>query len=108
VVKNEVGDTAIGLFEMESKSLVASELRRDTLELLEMVCLDNLANLVPVGDMIFLVGCGENALVFLVGVVEEFGAFFSSLILGNIIIPEGESGCTAHDLLDLSESRGET
>lgn len=108
VGKNEVGDTAVALFEMENKSLVASELRWDTPELLEMVCLDNLTNLVPGRDVIFLVECGENALVFLIGVMEKFGAFISSLVLGNIIVPEGESGCTTHRLLDLLESRGET
>lgn len=88
--EDESGDVAVLLGHLEGECLVTSQVRGDSLELFEPVCLDDVCDVLPGEDLEGRVGGADDALVLGTEPDEKGRAFRWQLVLRTIDLPKGD------------------
>lgn len=94
--ENEGGHAAILAGELEGEGLVAAQLRRLSVELLELICPDDVDDILPGQDVEICVRGANDALVLGAEVEQEGRTFCGQLVRGTIDLPEGKRVEGAH------------
>lgn len=96
LVEDEIGDATVGSGKIERVGLVAAQLGGHSLEVVEFVCLGDLADLIPGEDVIVAVWSGKDAEVLFGNVEEEVGTINQPFRSGDVDLPVRQGNLVAH------------
>lgn len=96
LVEDEIGDAAVGFDKIERVGLVATQIRWHSLEVVEFVCLGDLADLIPGEDVVVAVRSGKDTEVLCGNVEEEIGTIDQSIRSGDVDLPVRQGNLVAH------------
>ena len=93
---DEVHNAPIILAQLRQKMAIASQFRRYPLEEIQSVRSHAFLHLRPCENVVFVVGRAEDADVLGAEVLEEFGARFRPVLLGDVNLPVRQVICLLH------------